>query len=184
MENKLSASFLALLTLLASSQTACSLFDSSFDGSVELLFDVQDNDNLYQSIDLFDPNDNRDFRDNRDRIRTGTIRRMTFEFIDPIPSANAANFVLGRVDIRPAGEESSPWIEGVSAWAGVPVDVSSPFIVDIPADRQRVFTDLIFEVEPDDQDPLEVRIDGRADQGPVDFSLRVTLEIAFTASLL
>ena len=176
------ARLIVFLTMAGLSQPACSLFDSDFEGSVRLLFEVDDPDNTYESVDLFDPNDNEDFRENRDRIRSGQIESMEFRFLD-IEQANRANFVLGQADVRPVGEESTPWVEGVSAWEGVQVLDGNVFYVDIPGDRQAILTELIFEVDPDDLEPLEVRIDGRADDGPVRFNIQVTLNMSFTAGI-
>lgn len=159
---------------------ACSLLETDFEGEVRLLFDVQDPDATYQSIDLFDPNENQDFRDNRDRIQSGTVESIEFRFVD-IGGDNLAQYVLGQADLRPAGEETAPWIEGVSAWGEVSVTRENVFIVDIPADRQEILTELVFEA--DEVDPLEIRIDGRANEGPVDFDIEAKLNMVFTAGL-
>lgn len=174
---------LTLFVALGAAQPACSLLESDFEGSVTLNFVVDDPDNIYQSIDMFDPNDNDDFRENRDRIETGTIESMelTFRNVRFSPE-NEATYVFGQADIRPAGDESAPWTEGVSAWETIAVVENNTFFVDVPADRQEVITDLVFEA--DESQPLEVRIDGAADQGPVLFDIEVRLNLVFTAGVL
>lgn len=169
------------IALLAATQPACSLLDTDFEGSVRLLFNVNDPDTVYQSVDMFNPNDNEDFAANRDRIRTGTIESMEFRFQQVMPD-NRSSLVLGSADIRPAGSMDE-WTEGVSAWEGVQVISNNTFFVDVPADKQQILTDLIFETEEGDPEALEVRIDGLADQGPVMFDIQVTLNMIFTAGL-
>ena len=173
--------YLALATL-AGTQTACSLFDSDFDGSVRLVFSISDETNTYEDNQLFDPNDNEDFRDNRDRIKDGVIESMEFQF-PVIEAGNAANIIFGDVDVRPAGETSEDaWVQGVSAWEGVQVVSPSTYFVDIPGDRQQILSDLVFGAEPGESQ-LELRIQGGADEGPVRFDIAVTLNLFFTAGL-
>lgn len=172
---------LVLSGLLLSSQTACSLLDSDYEGQVQLLFDVQDPDNTYESIDLFDPNENQDFADNKDRISTGTVESIEFRFRS-IAAANVAQLVLGSARLRPNGDESTPWIEGVSAWEGVQVLPDNTFLVRVPGDKQAQLTELIFE-DAGEVPPLEIEINGQADQGPVDFEIEATLNLVFTAGL-
>lgn len=174
---------LVVVPVLGFGASACSLLDTDFTGSVNLDFQIDDEDNVYQDIQLFDPNENDDFRDNSDRIKTGTLTSIEFSFlsIEPTPN-NQAQVVLGRADIRSASSANpQDWVEGVSAWNGVAVDRESVFVVQVPADRQEVIRDLVFEA--DEVEPLEIRVDGRADQGPVGFTLRATLNMEFTAGI-
>lgn len=159
--------------------SACSLFDSDFTGTVNLDFIVDDADATYQSNDLFDPNENEDFANNRDRIKDGTIESMEFRFLD-IRADNASEIVFGQVDLRPANS-SDAWVEGVSAWSSIPVLNDNVFVVQVPAVNQEILSDLVFR--GDDASALELRIDGNADQGPVKFNIRATLNMVFTAGL-
>lgn len=182
---RLARTSLPLLIVAASTQPACSLLESDFDTSVQLDFEVDDPDRTYSSIDAFNPNDNDDFRENRDRIQDLRIESMEFVFLGIDPE-NEADLVLGQADVREAGEmdpEVNPWVEGVSAWEGVQVLSNNRFFVDVPGTRQEALTDLLLGVEPGDGNALEVRIDGRADQGPVDFDIRVTVNLAFQAGI-
>ncbi len=174
------AATLALISSLALSQAACGLVESDFEGKVRLTFQVDDEDKVYKSVDMFDPNDNEDYRNNKDRIRAGRIDFMELEFVG-IGQANQAQLVVGEVDVRDAGDETNPWKEGITAWEGIQVVQGNKFLIDLPADQQADVTKLVFEREG--ESPLELRIDGEADQGPVDFQIQVTLNMTFTAGL-
>lgn len=169
----------ALVAGLSCSQAACSLFDTDFEGSVNLLFSIDDPDNSYQSVDLFDPNENDDFSDNRDRIKEGTVESMEFTFVD-IRGSNRAGVIFGSADIRPSGDEMVEFIETVP-YDTFEVGIENSLYVPVPADRQELITELVFEA--DEATPLEIQIDGGADTGPVAFDIQVRLNMVFTAGL-
>lgn len=160
----------------------CSLLDSDFEGAVTLDFEVLATGRDYDDIEVFDPNDDEDFANNRDRIQDGTIDSMEFTIVNVQPSpTNEATFVFGRADVRLADDPNAPWIEGVSAWEGIEVFEGNRFFVDVPADQQEQITRLIFDTDAAGERRLEVRVTGGADRGPVNFQIRVRLNIVFVA---
>lgn len=158
---------------------ACELFESDFTGSVSLTFLISDPDPDYSDIKLFDPETNKDFADNKDRVETGTIEWIELEVLGLGPT-NAAKRVRGEANLRiPSSGEIVP---GVAAWGSMLLIEGNSISSEIPDDKGQTFTDLIFEA--DSVNPLEIQVDGRADQGPVEFDLRATLHMRFTANAL
>ncbi len=167
---------LALVALLGLGQPACSLFDTDFEGSIRLSFQIDDPDPAYSDIEEFRPSENDDFRNNRDRIKDGRIESMEFRFLR-IDQANRASLIGGQANVRQQGGD---WVEGVTAWEGIYVNEGNVFFVPVPGDRQAVLSELVFGQE----DPvLEIDVNGFADQSPVRFDMQVTLNMVFTAGL-
>ncbi|MBX2813479.1 MAG: hypothetical protein KTR25_16805 [Myxococcales bacterium] len=169
-----------LYLTLMSSTMACSLLESDFEGSVTLNFVINDIDQTYRETELFNPNDNEDFADNRDNIKDGTIESMVFTFRD-VQLDNAATILFGQAHVSRAGsvDDNDYLVEGVTAWDGFKVEDGARYFVDIPAENQEALSDLIFSDDP--LEAIDIHIDGGADRGPVRLGLDVRLNLAFTA---
>lgn len=174
--------------VLASSQIACSLFDTDFEGQVELRFSIDDEDNIYENVDpdVFDPTDHPDFAENRERIKGGTVESMIIEIDDVGSDAdgirNQANIIYGQIYLRQAGDANNgpPLVPDVGEWDGLKVIEGARYFIDIPGDKEAILTGLIFNERAE---ALSAYIEGGADTGPVHVDLKVTLNMRFTAGL-
>jgi len=184
---------LALLVPFAFGSAACGIATSDFSAGVSFSADIDDPDNFYDDYVLFDPNDSEDFRDNRDKIESGKIRRITIN-ISRVGSDHDATLGVGQIDVRaapfdateppalefldnPEDDPNGPFITGIAAWDPVALIENEPFELKLNQDELESVHDLIFERGG----PLEVRFVGLANTGPVDFTFDVDIELDFTA---
>jgi hypothetical protein len=167
---------LLLAPLFALGLGGCGLISADFEGQVKLVVDVNDDDSSYFAIKDVNPEDNQDYRDNKDKIREGRIDSIDLEFIQ-IGAENLSQIVVGQVDVRHKGD--TDWITGVGAWEGIQVIQGNKFRLNLAAEQQEAINKLVFE----EGGILEFQLAGVADQGPVKFQVQVVLNMTFTASL-
>ncbi len=162
----------------ASANVGCGLISADFEGTVTILAEVvgDDGQNTFESVEVVDPNENEDYRNNKDKIQEGEIVSIDVE-ITRIPPRNAATWVVGGVDVRKEG--AADWIQGVAEWEGVPVQQDNVFRLTLSPERQAELNKIVFE----EDGPIEMNIIGVADQEPVEFDVKITLAMLFTAGL-
>jgi hypothetical protein len=183
------------------STPACSLLTSDFTANVDFTAVIEDEDPFYNDFELFDPNDNEDFRDNKERIEDGKITRITITILTTEREGldHAATLGVGQIDIRGAPEDAEtppaegfdptdldsipgePFIQAVARWNNpVALVGGESFDLDLNEDTLDEVHGLIFERAG----PLEVRFLGLADTGPVNFEFEVEFELDFRANVL
>lgn len=180
---------LIALAVLGLTSTACELFDTDFEGSVALRFAIESGASpddqcpdlggavRYCGINEFNPETNEDFADNKDRLKTGTIEWLELTVISVGPD-NGATRIRGRADLL---TQEGVAIPGVATWGSMRLVQGNSISVEIPDDRARVFTDLVFE--SDEVQPLQILVGGSADQAPARFDLEAVLHMRFTAGI-
>lgn len=178
---------LLLLPILATasvSNLGCGLLSADFEGQVKIEVSLDDEDKEFFSIEKVNPEDNEDYRNNKDKISDGRIDSIDLEFTSVIPciegqnaGCNRSTLVVGQVDVRRAGTED--WVAGVGAWEGIQVIEGNKFRLNLAVEQQEAINKLVFE----EGGELDVRLAGIADQGPVKFNVQVVLNMTFTASL-
>ncbi len=173
---------IATLALAGSSSTGCDLVAADFEGDVKITVDVGDPDSTettYSDILSIDPEENEEYRDNKDRIKSGEIIGIELEFVELDP-ANRATLVVGQADVRKKVEGGDgPWTEGIGVWQGVQVVQGNKLRLTLPVERQAELNRILF----DEPGPLEIRLRGDADQGPFAAKVQVTVFLRFRAGL-
>lgn len=177
------ASWLPVFAGLALSQTACSLVPIEVTGDGKIQFEIDGTDNRYEEIVLFDPNDNEDYQRYKDQLDQGEIDSILLSVLRVYPT-NRASWVSGQVDVRKHTEAGdSEWIEGVSAWGGLRLmgepdtsGLQEPLLDEIflnPAtfDNYDEVNETVFK----DGGPIDFKVHGIGDQGPIRFDLEVTV---------
>ena len=168
------AAALAMVT-----STGCGLICSDFEGDVRVDVSVSDPDSEYFSIETVDPNDYDEYADNRDRIENGEILGITVTFTS-VPNTNAANYGIGQIDIRRADDPNADFVTAVGEWNGINIEVGNSFPVILAPDAKGQVDDILFGSNPG---PVELRIAGIADQGPVEFTAEVEVQLGFSSCL-
>ena len=177
---------LALSSLLLASVagSGCGLISADFEGDIKLrvsVGDPTDPDNRYEDLVVTDPEDNADYRENKDKIKSGQVTAVELEFINITPGI-LSNLVVGEAHVRKQREGQAPnegWVQAVGVWEGVQVIQGNKFRLTLPAEGQRHLNRIVF----DEPGPIELRLTGVADRGPVAFEVQVTLFMRFTAGL-
>lgn len=160
--------------------SGCSLFDSDFDGQLTVRVQIQDPDRDYESDDdRFNPNDDEDYRENRDRVKDVVIDSLLFTLTD-VPNSNIAEVIAGQVDV--VNEATGSIVPGVSAWEGVQVVQGNQYFVSVPSTRQEELSELVLGVDPGSEGLLLI-VKGEANASPVDLQMDVTLNFFFTAGI-
>ncbi|MEM1024030.1 MAG: hypothetical protein AAGD10_16605 [Myxococcota bacterium] len=184
---------IALLAPLALMSSACGIATADFSAGISFSADIDDPDNFYDDFVLFDPNDSEDFRDNRDKIEDGKIRRISV-IISRVRGGHEASLGVGQIDVRaapmdateppalqfldnPEDDPNGPFITGIARWDPVALVQGQSFDLKLDQGELGEIHDLIFERGG----PLEVRFVGLADKGPVNFTFDVDVELDFTA---
>jgi hypothetical protein len=185
------SSVMAAVMTAAAFGSGCSLFEAGFDASVEVDAAIDGNDPFYNECTQFDPNESQDFRDNRDKIQEGRISNIRVEVTNVNSNDHAATFGLGQIDVRRLPEagpvddqnciiDGGEWITSIARWDPVPLVQGESFDLELDP----LVIDQLHELVFDQGAPLEVRVQGYADQGPVDFEFEVRFDLEFTARLL
>lgn len=173
----------AILVLSVFGASGCSLMEASFDASVAVTADVTGDDPFYNDLTTFDPNESQDFRDNKDKIEDGRIANIRITITDwgRNDGSHDATYGLGQIDVRRLGSTSEDdWIISIARWDPVPLVPGESFDLDLNPQVLDRLHDLLFE----DGSPLEVRVQGLADKGPVNFSFEARFDLEFTARVL
>lgn len=180
-----SASVLPAFALIALSQSACSLvpIEVTADGKLQITCQSTGDDNTYEGLATYDPNDNEDYRQYKDQFERGEIESIVITVLD-VNGRNRANWVAGHVDVRESGMGDDAWIDGVSAWGGL--RLLSDF--DANGNQEELADEIYLNPSTSDNYPelnrmvfqgnkgaLDFRVAGIADQGPVDFDIEVTV---------
>lgn len=169
----------AASTLLSSG--GCGLISKDFEGQVEVVADVDDEDREYYDTFSVNPDENEDVKNNRDKIESGEVTAIYME-IREVRAHNLATFVVGQVDVRSqvSGQAADAnWITAVGKWDGIQLVPGNSFKLTVPLETQKQLNDLVFVTGG----PIEIRVQGFGDQGPVAFEFKVTLKLRFTATL-
>lgn len=193
---------LPLLVLLTSSfvVSGCSLICSDFEGNVIVEdIEVNETDNFYSETVTVDPNDFEDYRDNRDRIENGEILSIRVIF-DDVPARNRAVYLVGQIDVKPAGAPESEFITAVAEWNDgsggekpVLVVENNFFEPDLKPTAKGQVDDIIFGgggaidlrivgfayTAPTDDDPPNVDLETL----PVNFTVDIDVELGFSSCL-
>ncbi|MGF1511358.1 MAG: hypothetical protein ACFB9M_17845 [Myxococcota bacterium] len=190
---------LASLTLMAFLFSACGSIKSDFDETIDFTAEIVDDEALYNDFELFDPNDNEDFRDNKDDIEDGQIRRITITILETFPFdpvlPHQADVGVGQIDIRAAPEDAEvppaegfepnqldeipgdPFIQAVGRFDPVTLVPGESFDLDLNEEVLAEVHELLF----DRAGPMEVRFFGLANDGPVNFTFEVEILVTFKA---
>lgn len=168
----------ALLVTGAAANAGCGLISADFEGTVKIIAEVvgDDGERTFESIEIVNPNDNEDYRNNKDKIQEGEITSIDVKIIR-ISDRNNAKVVVGQVDVRPEG--AAEWTEGVAEWNGVNVERDNVWRLQLSPERQAELNRIVFENDT----PIEMNIVGIADTDPVDFEVEITLNMRFQAGL-
>lgn len=176
--------------------SGCGIVTSEFDGTVRIdAFIYSDPDEtFFDGCVAFDPNEDEDFQENKDKLDGGLIRRITLEITDidtpESPTPHEANYGVGQIDIRrnedPSNEdptcdqnlEGNPFIEAAARWDPVPLSVGTRFDLEIDQAVMGEIHRLVF----DDKAPLEVRFVGIADE-QTNFEFEAEFELEFDVKL-
>jgi hypothetical protein len=173
---------LAALLLQGLAAAGCGLVSADFEGDVKITVeagDPTDATKTYADIVTFDPEENQDYRDNKDRIKSGEVIGIELEFVRLHPD-NRATIGFGQADVRKKREGAEdPWLEAVANWEGVQIVEGNKVRLTLPVEKQAALNKMLFE----DSGPLEFRLRGEADQGPVAFTVQATIFLRFTAGL-
>lgn len=180
---------LPTFALLAISSSACSLVPIEVSADGKLQFEVRGETNTYQDVVMYDPNENEDYLRYKDQFDRGEIDSILISVLNVRP-ANRATWVAGQVDVREHTESNDgPWTEGVSSWGGLrlmgeqqPNGTQEPLQDEIylnPAlsDNYDELNAVVFQGA---RGPIDLRVQGVADSGPVEFDLEVT--VSFTVA--
>jgi len=188
------------LLLAAVGASGCGIVTSEFDGSVTLdsfMYSKPD-ERFFDGCVSFDPNEDEDFRENKDKLESGIIRRITIQVTEVYRSGGGPNssteheadYGVGQIDVRRNPDptnpnptcdrllEEQPFIEAAARWDPVPLERGANFDVEIDPSVMEEVHSLVF----DQQAPLEVRFVGIADE-QVNFDFQVRFELEFDVSL-
>lgn len=186
----------AFAVMAAVGVSGCGIITSEFDGAVtlEAFINSDPDESFFDGCVSFDPNEDEDFRENKDKLDGGIIRRITISITDldspTSDTVHEANYGVGQIDIRRNPEPSNddptcdqnlqdqPFIEAAARWDPVPLQVGSSFDVEIEQSVMDEVHRLVF----DEQAPLEVRFVGIADD-QVNFTFDVRFELEFGVRL-
>jgi hypothetical protein len=167
----------------------CGIVEKDLSGSVRFSWDIDDEDDTYDSIEQFDPNSNEDVKEHRDNIQDGQVVKISIE-ITSVQPTNEAKFVAGQVDVRVAGAGDDAWISAVGKWDGIPVydedgnPALQPFTLELARDTRDELSRIVFEEES----LLDFRLNGVGydayfqKDGPVRISGDVVVEVEATYS--
>jgi len=177
-------SVLPAFAVLALSQSACSLVPIEVTADGKIQFEIRGETNTYSNIVDYDPNENEDYRRYKDQFERGEIDSILISVLRVLPD-NEATWVAGQVDVREKTDTNdAPWVEGASSWGGLrlmgeqgPTGSQEPLLDEIymnPAnfDSYDELNQVVFQ---GNKGPLEFRVQGVGDQGPVEFDLEVTV---------
>lgn len=170
--------FISLLTVsFALVHAGCGLISADFDGTIKIQASVVGDDGqmTFESLELVDPNDNEDYRNNKDKIKEGEVYAIDMKVIR-VPARNNANVVVGQIDVRPQG--AANWMTAVGEWDGVSIQQDNTFRLMIDPEQQAELNRILFEGTP-----IEMNIIGIADAEPVELDFEITVHIRFTAGL-
>lgn len=188
---KVSLRSIALPTfaLFALTQAACGLvpIEVSADGKIQ--FEIRGETNEYSDIVSYDPNENEDYLRYKDQFDRGEIDSILISVLRVRPD-NQATWVAGQVDVREKTESNDgAWVEGVSSWGGLrlmgeqaPDGSQQPlqdeiFLNPALSDNYSELNAVVFQGA---RGPIDLRVQGVADTGPVEFDLEVT--VSFTVA--
>jgi len=185
---------LVVLGMTAIPLSGCGIITTEFDGTVSIdAFITSDPDeNFFKGCVGFDPNEDEDYRENKDRLDGGIIRAVFIEITDINPpdsgsdTPHEANFGVGEIDIRRNADPSNPdptcdqeleerpFIEAAARWDPVRLAPGVRFPVELDQSVLKEVHRLIF----DEQAPLEVRFVGIADE-QVNFAFEAEFDLEF-----
>ena len=173
---------------LGFSASACSLIPIEATADGKLQFEIDGTDNTYLDIVTYDPNENEDYMRYKDEFERGQIDSIQIKVLR-LRSENEATWAAGQVDVRPSGAGDDAWVEGVSEWNGLrlqgdlrPDGTREELRDEIflnPATFEN-YDELNKVVFQGDRGPIDLRVQGITDQGPVKFDLEVT--VTFTVA--
>ncbi len=167
--------------LSAMAVSSCGLISADFEGDVRVKMGITDPENKYSDIEMLDPNDYEDYRNNKDKIKAGEVTGIEIR-ITQLNQDNLATLARGEVSVlRPGGniESDADWINAIGEWQGVPLVINNVFRVNLAPERLAELNEILFA----DNGPITMRVIGVTDQGPVDFEFEVTVHIRFTAGV-
>jgi len=180
---------LPTFALFALSTSACSLVPIEVTADGKLQFEVRGETTSYSDIETYDPNENEDYLRYKDQFEAGEIDSILISVLRVQPG-NQATWVAGQVDVREHTESNDgEWTEGVSSWGGLrlmgeqqPNGTQEPLQDEIylnPAlsDNYNELNRVVFKGA---KGPIDLRVQGVADSGPVEFDLEVT--VTFTVN--
>ncbi len=180
----------------------CGLVSDNFDGELKADFQVDKMDHTFLNELVVNPQDYKDVRDNCAHIKkqTGQIREISLEI--SVPEANRAKYGSGLVFMRhngtvgqswgePAiddlvvGDFTNPWPAAAEALAvarfdRVPIVDGMVITTAIRPAMRRMIADLIFTDNCDQ--PIDLKMVGAADDGPVVFNGQVVFKVDFVAT--
>ncbi len=176
--------------------SGCGLLEGDFDTTIGLDADLASDpgEREYDDCVLFNPNDEKKFRDNKDRLDGGFLSRILLE-LTSIPSqkkpetTHEGTIGVGQIDIRrhpdpdnpdlDCDADGDPFIEAAAEWVPVKLEIGATVEPDLnPAVLDKV-EELIFR----DGAPLQVHLIGKSDD-QVNFRFRSNFTIAFSADFL
>lgn len=184
---------LAFLACAAFGVSGCGIVSADFDGSVTLdaFINSDPDETSFDGCVSFDPNEDDDFRENKDKLDGGIIRgiKLRITELNPPSSGSETNhegdFGVGQIDIRrnldpgnpdPTCEPdpNNPFIEAAARWDPVPLEVGSEFELEI----EQSVMDRVHALVFDDNAPLEVRFVGISDD-QVNFEFQAIFDLQF-----
>lgn len=182
MRNRSLPALLATLAL-GYGASACSLIPIEATADGKLQFEIRGDTNTYSDIVSYDPNENEDYQRYKDQFDRGEIDSILIRVLR-LRAGNEATWVAGQVDVRPSGAGEDAWVEGVSEWNGLRLqgdlrtdgtreELRDEIFLN-PATFQN-YDELNRVVFQGDRGPIDLRVQGVADQGPVQFDMEVTV---------
>lgn len=190
----------ACLLAAAVGASGCGIVTSEFEGSVTLdsYINSDPEETFFDGCVAFDPNEDEDFRENKDKLESGIVRRIVVQVTEVYPNGDSPNsatpheadYGVGQIDIRRNPDPTNPdptcdqmlieqpFIEAVARWDPVPLEVGTEFDLEIEQSVMEDVHQLVF----DDHAPLEVRFVGISDD-QVNFDFQVRFELEFDVSV-
>lgn len=171
---------MAPVLALALMGSGCGLVSTDFEGSVKILVEFfEAEDNSYSNIDRVDPNENADYRDNKDRIEEGELIGIDVTFVQLHP-ANQATTAVGQIDMKGADEADSDYVTAVGEWNGVNISQGASFPVALSPGAKTRVDELLFG---DNAGPVDLRIVGTTDTATIGFTAEIEVRLKFTAGI-
>lgn len=162
---------------------SASCLTTAFDGTIAVEFEVKNNASDYANTFKVNPNDDKDIRNNRDKIKQAKVSRLVLTILS-VGAGNAARFGSGEVYARVAGQDwpAETRDNAVAVFDNAPVVEGQQFVLAVSDEQNARLSKLIFPSEALSE--IDVKVNGRTDGAPLNFRARLSFDLKVSVDLI